>query len=249
MSSAKCVGSSTNEDGKVVYHIQATTEDGDLDLLLDGHLRFSDMVEFAAKLKSIRGVTLPSFPSKWINLNRQDKLDLFFRDLSAHKSSEVQRALEDYLTRSLGDPFDLVSRFCTMHATHFATAMAELKEGRKKGCWSWYIFPVGPWVVGGQEHGSSQNKRYCLRDQAPHQKSADNAARAYLRFKKASGVHLRGNYITIMSVVADQLESGGCPSSYTHAPTTLHRPHFTDRTLPKHFTDCRYTPLTAHRCY
>ena len=38
------------------------------------------------------------------------------------------------------DPFDL-QRFVEAQATDFATACAELRRGRKRSHWIWYIFP------------------------------------------------------------------------------------------------------------
>lgn len=39
-----------------------------------------------------------------------------------------------------GDPFDL-NRFVTAQAKVFATALAELKAGRKQSHWMWFVFP------------------------------------------------------------------------------------------------------------
>ena len=57
------------------------------------------------------------------------------------------------------DPYDLRQRFIQQHREDFSTALAEIKQGRKQTCWSWYIFPTPPWIVGGQEMGSWTNQR------------------------------------------------------------------------------------------
>ena len=41
--------------------------------------------------------------------------------------------------------YDLWARFIVPHKADFSTALAEINVGRKRSCWSWYIFPVG-WV-------------------------------------------------------------------------------------------------------
>ena len=33
---------------------------------------------------------------------------------------------------------------------------------RKRSCWSWYVFPVAPWVVSGRERGSMTNQQYVV---------------------------------------------------------------------------------------
>jgi uncharacterized protein (DUF1810 family) len=38
------------------------------------------------------------------------------------------------------NPFDL-ARFITAQESHYETALAELKQGRKRSHWMWYIFP------------------------------------------------------------------------------------------------------------
>ena len=38
------------------------------------------------------------------------------------------------------DPFDL-QRFVTAQATAFASALEELKKGRKRTHWMWFVFP------------------------------------------------------------------------------------------------------------
>lgn len=104
------------------------------------------------------------------------------------------------------DPFDL-RRFCAKCKSDFDGALREIKAGKKKGHWSWYFFPVAPWVVNGVERGSPQNKQWCLRDKPPNNLRGDDAAQAFLRFE-ADGVNLREMYMTMMTAVTVQLERG-----------------------------------------
>jgi uncharacterized protein (DUF1810 family) len=126
----------------------------------------------------------------------------------------VQKKVQSDATESNEDldPFDLESRFCSKHKETFSLALLEIKAGHKESCWSWFIFPVAPFVVNGNERGSSQNKRFCLRDPPPNQLKGLAAAKAYLRFKptskRSAGVDLRANYLTIMTAVAEKLEAG-----------------------------------------
>ena len=107
------------------------------------------------------------------------------------------------------DPYRL-NRFIRTHKVHFPTALAEIERGRKCSCWSWYIFPTAPWVVGGVERGSSTNQRYALRDLAPHTDRGDDAAKAYLRFPESDdGVNLRANYLAIVRAVTHQVKEKG----------------------------------------
>mmetsp|Transcript_75006 Transcript_75006/g.219726 ORF Transcript_75006/g.219726 Transcript_75006/m.219726 type:complete len:220 (+) Transcript_75006:36-695(+) len=105
------------------------------------------------------------------------------------------------------DPFGLRSRFCLEQRLCFDEAMEEIRSGRKRGHWSWFLFPTAPYVVEGEERGSMMNREYCLRDPPPNDLRGDDAARAFLRFS-AEGVDLRANYVAMMTAVAEQLESG-----------------------------------------
>ena len=107
----------------------------------------------------------------------------------------------------LSDPFDLKRRFCDTYRLDFASALREIQAGRKRSCWSWYIFPVAPYIVGGQEMGSGTNARYALRDKPPHTTRGDDAARAFLRFE-ANDQYLRAHYMEMMTAVAEQVEGG-----------------------------------------
>jgi len=109
--------------------------------------------------------------------------------------------------RDSSDPFNLRARFCQAAKREFQDALAEILNGEKTGHWSWYFFPVEPWVVHGKERGSAQNKQWCLRDKPPNDLRGEDAARAFLRFE-ADGVNLRKTYMTMMLAIAEQLENG-----------------------------------------
>lgn len=115
----------------------------------------------------------------------------------------------DAAAAASADPYDLSRRFCATQAQDFSRALSEINAGAKRSCWSWYVFPTGPFVVGGRERGSSTNRHYALRDirEGEDSQRGENAARAFLRFK-AGGVDLRANYVTMMAAVAAQLEAG-----------------------------------------
>lgn len=61
------------------------------------------------------------------------------------------------------------------------------------------MIPTPPHIVNGIEKGSSQNRKFALR--------SDEEAKAFLAFE-ADGVNLRSNYLKIMGVVRDQLQTG-----------------------------------------
>lgn len=106
------------------------------------------------------------------------------------------------------DPFDLHARFVAPQQADFATALGEIRAGRKRSHWSWYIFPTSPFVVDGTEGGSATSQYYALRDPPPHALEGDQAAAAYLAFESEEGRYLRANYIVMMTAVAEQLEAG-----------------------------------------
>jgi uncharacterized protein (DUF1810 family) len=87
-----------------------------------------------------------------------------------------------------------IFRFIDKHEEHFATALAELRNGRKLSHWSWYLLPTPPFAG-----GSAKNRYYSLDEEA---------AMAYLEFPEAFGINLRANYLAILRAVADQLERG-----------------------------------------
>jgi uncharacterized protein (DUF1810 family) len=108
----------------------------------------------------------------------------------------------------MGDPFDLRSRFVDEQKTIFARALAEIKAGSKESHWMWYVIPTPPFVVGGVERGSGQNREYALRDPPPRELEGFQAARAYLDFPEEDGVSLRRNLCDIFVAIAEQLHLG-----------------------------------------
>ena len=103
-------------------------------------------------------------------------------------------------TIQVEDPHGLIERFIDTHKIHYDNAIAELRQGRKRSHWSWYIFPTPPYIVNGLERGSFQNQRYALRTR--------EQTRAYLSLETTEGINLRLNYLETMTVVAAQLEGG-----------------------------------------
>lgn len=97
-------------------------------------------------------------------------------------------------------------RFCQVTLDKFSGALSEIQAGRKRSHWSWYFFPVPPYVVDGRELGSRKNQEWALRDEAGSHNGV-LTARAFLQFE-ADGVCLRSMYITMMSAVCEQLEKG-----------------------------------------
>jgi uncharacterized protein (DUF1810 family) len=108
----------------------------------------------------------------------------------------------------MGDPFDLRSRFVEEQKIVFARALSEIKAGSKDSHWMWYVIPTPPFVLGGVERGSGQNREYALRDPPPRELEGFQAARAYLDFPEEDGVSLRRNLCDIFVAISDQLELG-----------------------------------------
>ncbi len=122
--------------------------------------------------------------------------------------SETESPTPSATSQPIHDAFNLKQRFIKTHRRYFPQALEEIKHGSKRSCWSWYIFPTGPWVVNGVERGSYTNQLYALRDHPPNQHRGEDAARAFLTFPTVQGVCLRENYIRMMTEVGNQLESG-----------------------------------------
>ena len=61
------------------------------------------------------------------------------------------------MTTNNNDPFDL-NRFLTAQETVYRTALAELKNGRKRSHWMWYIFPQLDGLA-----KSATSKRYAIK--------------------------------------------------------------------------------------
>jgi uncharacterized protein (DUF1810 family) len=93
------------------------------------------------------------------------------------------------------DPYDLHSRFVENQEIYFPSALAELRQGRKRGCWLWFMLPTPPYVVNGIERGSSMNQHYSLR--------GDASTKAYLHHPI-----LRTNYLQLICTIATQLQFG-----------------------------------------
>merc|ERR1719188_338046 len=96
------------------------------------------------------------------------------------------------------DPHNL-QRFTQLQEQHFEDALQEIRNGQKRGHWSWFILPTPPYVVNGREVGSPMNREFALR--------SDEEGIAYLRFRDGS-VNLRQNYFDIMVSIRDQLRAG-----------------------------------------
>ena len=98
------------------------------------------------------------------------------------------------------DPFDLVSRFVDNQEIYFLSALAEIRQGKKRGCWLWFMLPTPPYVVNGVERGSSMNRHFCLR--------GDESVKAYLAMEP-----LRSNYFQLVSAIWMQLRYGNTLSN------------------------------------
>jgi uncharacterized protein (DUF1810 family) len=98
------------------------------------------------------------------------------------------------------DPHGIYDRFIQSHALDFKTALREINEGEKQGCWIWFMLPTSPYVVNGEERGSEMNRLYALR--------GDNAVAAFLTFETVDGVNLRKNYIGLLKAIRRQQQMG-----------------------------------------
>jgi len=129
------------------------------------------------------------------------------RDMSSStttsKTSSLERKIkpkqELLLPNKEDDPYDFVERFVHNQARTFSTALGEIQEGRKQGCWLWWIFPTAPYIVNGVERGSSMNSHFALR--------GDDCVKAYLKFQYKA-INLRKNYVIIAKAVESQLNNG-----------------------------------------
>jgi uncharacterized protein (DUF1810 family) len=96
------------------------------------------------------------------------------------------------------DVYDL-QRFTAAQVNAFPRALAELHAGRKRSCWMWFVCPTPPFIIDGEEVGSTKNRRYAIR-------SAEEG-RAFLHFRDGN-VDLRANYLEVLEAVVDQLVDG-----------------------------------------
>lgn len=101
-------------------------------------------------------------------------------------------------THAAEDPHDL-RRFTRTQATHHSQALEEIREGRKRSCWMWYVIPTPPFIKNSVELGSGINRKYAIR--------SEEEARAYLTFEEDS-VNLRQHYLEIMAAIREQLDAG-----------------------------------------
>eukprot|EP00980_Cylindrotheca_fusiformis_P024163 scaffold11578_cov56-Cylindrotheca_fusiformis.AAC.3 len=83
---------------------------------------------------------------------------------------------------------------------YFSRAIGEIRQGKKRGHWLWFILPTDPFIVNGKEVGSSMNQYYALR--------GDEAPQAYLKIN-----YLRSNYFQICKAIETQLKQG---NSFDH---------------------------------
>jgi uncharacterized protein (DUF1810 family) len=79
---------------------------------------------------------------------------------------EIESVNDMIDNRTPDDPYDL-NRFIEAQAVNYSEAIAELRSGRKRSHWMWYVFPQ----IAGLGH-SSMSKRYAIRN--------EGEARAYL---------------------------------------------------------------------
>ncbi|CAJ1966035.1 unnamed protein product [Cylindrotheca closterium] len=92
------------------------------------------------------------------------------------------------------DPHDLIERFVMNQKARFPHAIAEIKQGKKRTHWLWFILPTPPYIVDGKERGSEMNRYFALRGDAPQ---------AYLKVDA-----LRYNYLEICRAMECQLKFG-----------------------------------------
>ena len=101
------------------------------------------------------------------------------------------------MTNKRNRDYDL-ERFEKKQDIDHSRALRELRNGRKAGCWSWWIFPTPPFIRNGQRIGSPMNQVYELID--------DDEGLAYLAFN-----NLRANYLEIVTAMNDSLAAGVQP--------------------------------------
>ena len=96
------------------------------------------------------------------------------------------------------DPHNL-QRFVSKQNEDHTRALKELQNGRKAGCWSWWIFPTPPFIRDGRRVGSGLNLVYEIKD--------DAEGLAYLAHPS-----LRTNYLEIVGAMSSSLEAGVTPT-------------------------------------
>ena len=158
----------------------------------------------------------PSMPADVLEAQPREQAAVHARDRAAVQESEVNarnvRARRmDAPRQSSGAPNETADdpeedphnlhRFVLRQREDHNDALAQLREGHKAGCWSWWIMPTPPFIKNGREVGSGMNAKYALR--------GDGEGAAYLCYR---GGLLRSNYLEIMAAVADQLAAGTAPA-------------------------------------
>lgn len=98
------------------------------------------------------------------------------------------------------DPYDFRQRFISRQRSYIRSALTEIKQGQKQGCWLWFILPSAPYMMDGIECGSSMNRYFALR-------GGDICVHAYLNFQDDQ-INLRTNYLLIVHAILKQLEDG-----------------------------------------
>ena len=111
---------------------------------------------------------------------------------------------------TLGDRFDL-DRFVNAQAPVFETVLAELRAGRKRSHWMWFVFPQ----LAGLGH-SSMAQLYAI--------NSIDEARAYLAFAppKTRSLHEdraceRGSFPTCDFRLPDDVKFGSCMTLFSLA--------------------------------
>eukprot|EP01052_Picozoa_sp_SAG31_P035566 SAG31_NODE_4311_length_3367_cov_1.694920_2_plen_483_part_00 len=90
---------------------------------------------------------------------------------------------------STGKAAALMARFALKYKATHADALAQIRNGRKRGCWSWWIWPTNY-----KPGASATSRQWAL---------SDAAAALFLQ-----DTFLRGRWVTMMQAVAEQLEAG-----------------------------------------
>lgn len=103
-------------------------------------------------------------------------------------------SIQKTMKRDPKDPHNLNARFIDNQQVFFSQALGEMRQGKKRGHWLWFILPTDPYMVNGQEVGSEMNRFYALRKDAPV---------AYLKTEV-----LRNNYVQICKAIEGQLQYG-----------------------------------------
>lgn len=198
----------TNSNGTIPRHLQTYTAGEDSSRLASSAKELG-LARQRQKRTQVRrvGVTTKEAgvrdDGKTENSNNKDERSTIRGlDLRETRSSIIR---QQQLSND-DDPFDLGTRFVYKQKLFFSTALQEIRHGSKRGCWLWFIIPTPPYIVNGEERGSSMNRKYALR--------GDDCVKAYLEYQdKTCGVNLRRNYLTMARTIQMQLQNGKTLSS------------------------------------